>query len=697
MSDLTALWQPRSVAVIGVSTKPDKLGHIVLRNLRDGGFRGAVYAVNPKGGRILDTATYTEIGGLPEPVDLAVLAVPAPAVPDVAEQCGRHGVKALIVIAAGFREIGGDGAVRETELVRVARRYGMRLLGPNCLGLIDTHAKLNASFAGAMPPAGPVAVLSQSGAMGTAILDWAAAAGTGFSSFVSLGNEAGLTETDWLPALEADPRTEVVLAYLEEIGDGRAFVEAASRLTRVKPLIVLKPGGTRAGARAAASHTGALTGSAEAAAAGFRRAGVIQTGSIQELFDDTLMFAHAPRPAGGRVAIVTNAGGPGVVAADAVGTAEHLELAKLSDRTASALRKVLPGAAQVGNPVDVIGDARANRYQVALSAVVNDRGVDAVLVLLTPQAMTEIVPTAEVIIRVARDAGKPVIPVFIGGQAVAPGLARTASRGLPGFPSPERAVAALSALAGYAAYRRQAPRRRPAAAAPKRRTAAVLQEFAAADRKEIGGLDAAAVVKPYGIDTPLTIRAADVDDAVAAARKVGYPVALKIDSPDVLHKTDLGGVQLDVAGPEAVEQAFGRVMKTVGRKARGAAIRGVTVSPMLPAEGLDLLIGVKRDPSFGPVLAAGQGGIYVEGIGDVAYDLAPLSAADAAELLGRSRAGKLLAGARGQAFDQAAAGQAVLAISQLMLDFPQISELELNPFRVFPKGGWALDIRLVLS
>lgn len=702
-ADIRTLLSPRRIAVVGASTKPDKLGHIVLRNLRDGGFPGQLYAVNPKGGRILDTATYTEIGGIPEPVELAVVAVPAGAVPDVAEQCGRAGVRGLIVIAAGFREIGAAGAAREAELLKVVRRYGMRLLGPNCLGLIDTRAKVNASFAGALPPAGSIAVLSQSGAMGTAILDWAAGRGTGFSKFISLGNEADLTEADWLPALTADPRTETVLAYVEEITDGQRFTEAASQLTRVKPMILLKPGRTDAGAKAAASHTGALTGSAEAAEAAFHRAGIIHARTIQELFDYALTFARSPKLSGGsssggtRVAIVTNAGGPGVVAADAIGTAGELELATLSDRTQATLRKVLPSEAQVGNPVDVIGDARANRYQVALSAVLADRGVDAVIVLLTPQAMTEVVRTADVIIRAARDVGKPVIPIFIGGQAVAPGLARVASRGLPSFPTPDRAIDALAAMAEYAAYRKQAPRRRQPVGKPPRQTATLLQQALADGRTELGGLDAVAVVKPYGIDTPLTIRAAAADDAVAAAQKVGYPVALKIDSPDVLHKTDVGGVQLDLANPAAVERGFAEIMKSVGRKAKGAALRGVTVSPMLPAEGIDLLVGAKRDPSFGPVLAAGQGGIYVEGIGDVAYDLAPSSPADALDLLDRTKVGQLLRGARGSSFDQKAAIQAVLAVSQMMLDNPEIAELELNPFRAFPKGGWALDVRLVLG
>lgn len=695
-SELGALFAPKCVAVVGASTNPAKLGHIVLRNLRDGGLRGSLYAINPKGKRILDVPTYSEIGGVPEPVDLAVLTVPAEVVPQVAEQCGQAGVKALIVIAAGFQELGGEGAVREDALDRVVKRYGLRLLGPNCLGLIDTHAGINASFAGVMPPKGSVAVLSQSGAMGTAILDWAASNEVGFSKFISLGNKADLNENDFLPVLENDPKTDVVLAYLEDIADGRAFVEAAATLTRVKPMVLLKPGRTDAGAEAARSHTGALTGSAEAADSAFRRAGITVAKTIQELFDDASAFSRWPVPSGPGTAIVTNAGGPGVVAADEVAAAPGLAMAELSKKSEDMLRKVLPGEAQVGNPVDVVGDAGANRYQVALSSVLAERAVDSAVVILTPQAMTEVKTTADVIAKAVQASKKPVAPVFIGGAAVAPGELRLAEQGLPTFDSPDRAVRALAALTRYGQYRSARIRKRPEAGRAKATLTKLIAEARQAGRTELGGLAAADAVAAYGIKAPPTIAAADPDEAVVAARKIGYPVALKVDSPDISHKTDVGGVALDLPDDGAVRKAFTDILKSAGRHAKGATLGGVTVSPMQPTGGLDLIVGAKRDPNFGPVLTVGFGGIFVEAVRDVHHELAPVSAADVDDLLERSGIDRTLSGMRGLTFDRSAVAKAVMAVSQLMLDCSEVTELDLNPLRVFDKGAFSLDTRIEL-
>ncbi|MSU76339.1 CoA-binding protein [Patescibacteria group bacterium] len=694
--DLSRLWSPKCVAVVGASTNPAKLGHIVLKNLREGGLKGSLYAINPKGRRILDVPTYSEIAGVPEPVDVAVLTVPAEVVPEVAGQCGQAGVKVLIVIAAGFQELGGAGLEREAELSDIAQQYGMRVLGPNCLGLIDTHTGVNASFVSAMPPKGSVAVLSQSGAMGTAILDWASSTGLGFSKFISLGNKADLTENDFLPALENDAKTSVVLAYLEDISDGEAFVVAASKLTRVKPMILLKPGRTEAGATAAHSHTGALTGSSDAADAAFRRAGIMVARSVQELFDFTSAFARTPLPKGDNIAIVTNAGGPGVVTADDVSEAEGLEVAELSDKTESMLRKVLPAAAQVGNPVDVVGDAGANRYQVALSAVLADRAVDASVVILTPQAMTEVETTADVIAKAASASGKPVLPCFIGGNTVMPGRARLAEHGLPSFDSPSRAVVALSAMAQYAHYLSAPVRKRNGAATPKAILVKLIAEARDTEHTELGGMAAAEAVAAYGIKAPPTIAVADVDDAAAAAQKIGYPVALKIDSPDISHKTDIGGVMLDLPNDEAVKKAFAEIMKAAKKHTKDADIHGVTVSPMQPTGGLDLIVGAKRDPNFGPVLVVGYGGIFVEAVRDVAYELAPVTKDDVTELLTRTGIGETLAGTRGMKFDQSAAVKAIMAVSQLMLDCPDVVELDLNPLRVFDKGAFSLDTRIEL-
>lgn len=695
-TSLDSLFRPRCVAVIGASTNPAKLGHIVLKNLRDGGLRGSLYAVNPRGKRILDVPTYSEIGGVPNPVDLAVLTVPAATVPEVAEQCGQAGVSVLVVIAAGFQEIGEPGRERQAALDAVVERYGMTLLGPNCLGLIDTHTGLNASFAGAMPRSGGVAVLSQSGAMGAAILDWAAASGIGFSKFISLGNKADLAENDFLPILENDSKTEVVLAYLEDIADGQTFVEAAGRLTRVKPMILLKPGRTDAGAAAARSHTGALTGSAAASGAAFRRAGITAVDTIQELFDATSAFARSPLPSSGSVAIVTNAGGPGVVAADEVAETTGLTLAALAKKSTDVLRKVLPPEAQVANPVDVVGDAGANRYQVALSAVLAERAVGSAVVLLTPQAMTEVATTADVIAKAAQSSRKPVLPVFIGGQSVAPGLARLADHGLPSFRSPERAVGALAAMFQYDQYRARPVRKRPAPGRPQTALAKLVAEARAAGRSELGGMAAAAAVASYGIKSPPTMAATDPAEAVAAAKKIGYPVALKVDSPDISHKTDVGGVALDLPDADSVKRTFSAIVKAAGKHASGADIRGVTVSPMQPTGGIDLLVGAKRDPNFGPVLTVGFGGIFVEAQRAVSHELAPVNRHDVDELLVRSGVDATLTGMRGLTFDRAAVFKAVEAVAQLMLDCPEVVEIDLNPLRVFAKGAFSLDTRIEL-
>lgn len=695
---MASFFKPASVAVIGASATPGKLGHVVLKNIIDGGYGGTLYAVNPKGGRILDTPTYISVDGLPEPAELAVLAVPGPAVPALAEVCGQAGVKALVVIAAGFREVGPEGLALEEDLARTVQKYGMRLLGPNCLGLIDPVNKLNASFASGMPPAGEVAVLSQSGAMCTAILDWAAAhrAEIGFSAFVSLGNKAEVTESDLLEAWAEDARTSVVLGYLEGISDGPRFLQAASRLTRQKPFVLIKSGVSEAGADAVGSHTGTLTGSDDVLNAALEKAGVIRANTIEELLDYTTVFADTPLPAGNRVAIVTNAGGPAVLTTDET-VAAGLEMAKLGEKTQDVLRKALPAEANVHNPVDCIGDAKANRYQLALSAVLNDRTVDSVIVLLTPQAMTEIAATAEVLVHAARRSDKPVVAAFIGGAAVAPGLAQLHEAKLAAFVTPERAVKALAALSDYAAYRREPASARPAKpAAPKQASQGIMEAAVADGKAALWGREAAAFLIPYGIETPKAEVAASAEAAAEAATKIGYPVVLKVDSEDILHKSDAGGVAAGLGDGEAVREAYGTMLAHISQEFPDARVRGVTVNQQI-GEGHEVLVGAKRDVTFGPVVVFGYGGIYVEIFKDVSFGLAPLSKADAAAMVGRTKSAALLRGARGnEPADLTALHNALLAVSQVMVDFPQIQELDVNPLRVFKKGALALDTRILL-
>ncbi len=695
MKPLQPLFQPRSITVIGASADPSKLGYIILQNIRDGGYRGELSAVNPKGELILDVPTYSSIDRVPGPVDLAVIVIPAAAVPQVAEACGQAGVRNLVIISAGFSELGGAGAAREGALKATIATHGLRLLGPNCLGVINPVHHLNASFAGEMPRPGTIAVLSQSGAMCTAILDWAKGTNLGFSAFVSVGNKADISENDLLTAWHADPHTELALGYLEGISDGREFVRRAGEFTRRKPFILIKAGVSEAGAAAASSHTGSLAGSNDVLNAALDKAGVTRAGTIEDVFDYATVFAGAPLPAGRRVAIVTNAGGAGVLTTDAVGLV-GLTAASLSNKTQTMLKKTLPEEANVHNPVDVIGDARAARYQTALSLVLADAGVDAVLVLLTPQAMTEIVATAHVIVKAAANSDKPVLASFIGGAAVAPGLSLLQESGVPAYATPERAVRSLAALARYADYRRQ-PVPKQAVTKPPKAAIEEIRTVTAAGHRAMWGRDAGRLLSAYGIVTPANTLASSEEEAVACATEIGYPVVLKIDSPDILHKSDVGGVRTDLASQEEVRDAYATILKNAKRHAPQAKLRGVRVMQMVP-EGHDFIVGGKRDAVFGPVVLFGYGGIYVEVFKDVAFALAPLSEADATSLVAKTNAGKLVAGVRGEApLDAKALVTAIVGVSRLISDFPEISELDLNPLRVSAQGAVSLDSRIVLA
>lgn len=696
MNSLRSLFQPRSIAVIGASANPAKLGHTVLQNILAGRYSGRLCAVNPKSEKILGVPTYQRIADVPGEIELAVVVVPAPIATRVVEECGQAGVRSVIVIAAGFREVGKAGATREAQLRHAAKHHNMRLLGPNCLGLIDTVHHLNVSFASNMPPQAPIAVLSQSGAMCTAILDWAKGVGLGFSMFVSLGNKADLTEAEFLEAWTDDPHVKVVLGYLEGVADGPRFVRAVPVLTRQKPFVLAKAGTSAAGTAAVGSHTGSLVGADDVLDVVLHRAGVTRARTIEELFDYTLAFADTPLPVGNRVAIITNAGGPAVMTTDAV-TEAKLSLATLSDDTQRTLGKALPPEATTHNPIDCVGDARASRYQVALTTVLKDRQVDAAIVLLTPQAMTEITATAEVIIQAAKASGKPVVASFIGGQAVEAGLEKLQQARLAAFAYPERAVKALAALARYAAFRARPARRDPKVRKPPRTAVSLMKKHETTGQRLLAGIAACQLVKPYGLTSPKFLDAHTVDEAVTAASKVKYPVVLKVDAQDVLHKTDLGGVVLDLTSGKEVSEAYGVILKSVQKRQPDVRIRGVTVNHMVE-EGLDFIVGAKRDETFGPVVMVGLGGVHVEVLHDVSLGLAPLTEQEADELIDRTKGATLLPGVRGEpAADRRALKQAVLAVSRLMIDFPQISAVDLNPLRVFVKGAMSLDTKIILA
>jgi acetyltransferase len=697
---IEAFFTPKSIAVIGASTSQHKLGHAVLKNLVEGGFveaGGVVYPINPGADEILGMKAYADVTEVEGPVELAVIVIPYQVVPEALEACGQKGVKSAIIITAGFREAGREGLKRELELVEIADRHGIRLVGPNCLGVIDTFTPLNASFSAGMPPQGPMAFMSQSGALGTAILDWAMAGRLGMSKFVSLGNKADVNEVDLLHAWADDENSNVILMYVEGLPDGQAFIETARQVSKKKPIVALKSGITQAGSRAVSSHTGSLAGSEQAYGAAFRQAGVLRADTLQSMFDFALGFGYMPALRGGRVAIVTNAGGPGILVTDALERA-GLRLAELSPECVRRLEAELPDAASASNPVDVLGDARAERYRFALEQVVSESSVDAIIVILTPQAMTEIETTAQIILEQVEKVDIPILACFMGEARIKQGTDLLQAHGVPNFPYPERAALVLSAMLTYKEYQAQPVPTFESIEGDAGAVRQVLAKARAEGRVTVGDAESQAILTAYGIDIPPARLAANADEAVEIAGDLGYPVVLKIASPDILHKTDVGGVRIDLRDAGQVRDAFDLITYRAQRYLPEARLWGCLVQKMA-SSGLEVLIGMNRDPQFGPLVTFGLGGIYVETLRDVAFRIAPFSRAEAEEMIREIRARALLDGVRGEpAVDQESIVDTLLRIGQLVQDFPEIAELDINPYVVYERGegGLALDMRLVL-
>ncbi|MEW6219752.1 MAG: acetate--CoA ligase family protein [Thermodesulfobacteriota bacterium] len=695
---LDALFTPRTIAVIGASRTPGKVGHDILANLQAGGFAGSLIPVNPDADAICGLPCRPNLQGLAERIDLGIVALPAAAAPEAVRQLVRAGARAVVVVSAGFKETGPEGAGQERELARLCREGGARLLGPNCLGLINTSHHLNASFAGPLPPAGPISILSQSGAVCTALLDLARGRGLGLAKVVSLGNKADLSEVDLLLALARDPDTRVILGYLEDIVSGEEFVKAAEEAATRKPVVILKAGTTEAGRLAASSHTGVLAGAEVAYGAAFLRAGVIRADSFAALFDYGTALALQPLPAPGRrVLIITNAGGPGIIAADAVERA-GLFPARLDGNTTTALRQRLPPAASLGNPVDVLGDADPSRYAAAIAAAQDDPGVDAILVILTPQAMTQPAATATAIAGVMRGE-KPVVAAFMGGDRVMPGRRELAASHIPDFDTPEQAVATLTGLFQYAAWRARPPRLVTRFRVNRRRVERIIFRRLRTGRLRIGEVKAKDILKAYGFRIPNGCLASSGEEAVEIAERLGYPVVMKIVSPDIVHKSDFGGVRLNVATSEAVLDNFDLMMLRIRERAPEARVDGVYLEEML-GRGLEVIIGMTRDRQFGPMLMFGLGGIFVEVMKDVTFHLAPITLDEAMQMLMATRSYEILQGARGQrGVNLAAIADGLQRISQLATDFPAIAELDINPFIVSAGGSepFVADARITLS
>jgi len=700
LAGLTSFFNPRSVAVIGASKSPGKIGNVIVKNIISSNYPGKIFPVNPKEKEIEGLACYPSIGAIPEPVELAVIAVPAALVLDIAGACGKSGVKNLVVITAGFKETGKKGLSLEHKLVETCRRYKMQMLGPNCVGFMDTHTPINASFAAGFPLKGEIAFISQSGAMVLSILDWSHSIGLGFSKFVSLGNKADLTESHFIENAADDPNTKVILCYIEDVENGPLFLDTARRASRKKPVIVLKSGTSQAGARAASSHTGALAGSDLAYEAAFRQCGVVRARSMPELFDLAVAFASQPVPRGERVAIITNSGGPGIVATDNV-ELKNLKMARFTRETVEELRKNLPAEANIYNPVDVLGDAKADRYRFALNKVMADRGVDSAVVLLCAGGVTEPVETARAMIEVSKTyPEKPLLAAYMGGKQIAEGARVLSAAQIPCFTFPEPAISSISGMVGYARIRDLPEDEEPPSYEDidSKTVESVFNDVKKDKRLVLLGSEAARVIAAYGIPAATTILATQPEEAAELADRMGYPVVLKVASPKITHKTDIGGVKAGLKSYEEVRLGFIEIMEKMQRYMPRVAIYGIEVQKMMP-KGTELIIGMTRDVQFGPLIAFGLGGIYVNLIKDVSFRLAHgLTVREIKKMLAETKAYTLLRGYRGeQPADIEAIVEATGRFAKLVTDFPEITEVDINPIFAYNRGVSAVDVKITIS
>jgi acetyl coenzyme A synthetase (ADP forming)-like protein len=682
-ASLDGLFRPRSVAVIGASRRRGSIGRELLHNLLQGDFQGKVFPVNPKADVIHSIKAYPSVRAIPDEVDLAVVIVARDEVIRAVEECGRKGVKGVVVISSGFREIGPEGLERERRLTEVVRAHGMRMIGPNCMGIINTDpgVSLDATFSPTAPLRGPIAFLSQSGAMGAAILSYAKGLGLGISMFASMGNKADVSGNDLMLYLEEDPGTSLFLLYLESFGNPRNFTRIARRITRKKPIIAVKSGRTAEGAAAAASHTGALAGPDTAVDALLGQCGVIRANSIDQLFDFAMAFTSQPLPPGNRVALLTDAGGPAIMAADAIRPA-GLSLAQLSARTRAALRKGLSPDASVRNPVDMLGHSGGEDFARCLKILVADPDVDGVIALYVPPVMHDPIHVARCIIEAAAGSPKPVMLVFMASDEILRQVLDLSGNRVPVFRFPESAVGAMGAMARYRAHRDRPPDVTPRLAVDRDGAAAAPGAPAAAGREVLSLEDSRLVLEAYGIRFARSRVAATRGELRAAALEVGLPVVMKIRSPDVSHKTEVGGVVADLRTVAEVEEAFDAMMKRVAAAAPEARIEGVLLQEMRRG-GQEMILGVATDPLFGPLLMAGAGGVLVEVAGDVAFRVNPVFQGDVDEMVASLRSARLLAGFRGRPpLCVDAYKDAILRLGRLVGDFAGILEVDVNPFMV---------------
>jgi len=701
--NLDKIFKPKRIAVIGASERPDSVGYTVLRNLITAGFGGVVYPVNPRRESIHGIQAHPNVASLPKTPDLAVVTIPAPIVPQIVRECGEAGILGLVILTAGFREAGEEGKRAELELKELAHQYpGMRIIGPNCLGIIVPSIGLNATFAAAFPRPGNVAFLSQSGALCTSVLDWAIQEGIGFSNFVSIGNTLDVNMGHLIDYFGQDENTDSIIIYAESIADARRFMSASRAFARNKPIVAYKAGRFAESAAAAASHTGAMAGEDSIYDAAFERAGIVRVYDIDDMFECAELLARQRVPKGPRLAIVTNAGGPGVMATDTL-MARHGVLAKLSDETMNKLNELLPPFWSRGNPVDVLGDGSPERYAKATEIVLSDRGVDAALVILAPQAMTSPTETAKTVSEVLRTTKKPVLAAWMGGQAVAEGIQLLNDEGVPTYSSPERAVNAFMYLVSYARNIEtlyETPREIPVSFALDR---GKLRDLF--DTIMLSGADvlsetfSKALLDAYEIPTTRPVPARSAQEAVQAARRLGHPVVLKVMSPEITHKTDVGGVMVNLRDDEEVRTAYQKIVDSATQKRPDATIEGVTVQPMVQVKhAFEMILGAKKDPIFGSIIMVGSGGVAAELYKDSQLGLPPLNERLARRMLESLKCWPILKGYRGkQGMNVDKLIEVLMRLSYLVADYPEIEELDINPLLVTPDDVIALDARVIIN
>jgi acetate---CoA ligase (ADP-forming) len=688
----------QSIAVVGASRSPGKIGYDILWNILEYGYEGSVYPINPGASEILGKKAYPSLLDVSGEIDLAVIVVPPKNVLEIIDQCGAKRVDSAIIITAGFKESGIEGSRLELELIRRAREAGTRFIGPNCLGMIDTHSKINASFAAGMPTKGSIGFFSQSGAVCLAVLDRALPDEIGFSKFISMGNKSDITDMDIMLALSEDDNTKVILGYIEGVGDGRKFMEVAREVSRKKPIIILKSGITTSGAKAASSHTGALAGREAAFDAAFKQSGIIRAHTLNELFNFAIAFANQPVPRGPNVAIITNSGGPGILAADACDKS-NLQLIPLHKEYVDELRTFLPPAASFYNPIDILGDSGADRYEKALNTVLKDERMNSVMVLLTPTAAVDVEETARAVIDVARLIDRPILTSFMGKKRVEASAKLLLKHGIPNYSYPDEMVASLNAMYRYHLWLNKPEKQFPENKGEREQAVRIFENAKREKRDRLYELEVHEVLRAYGFAQPKSLFARTSEEAIAAAGSIGFPVVMKIVSPQISHKSDIGGVKINLNNRKDVENAFFDITIRVRNILPSAHIEGVLIQEMVQ-KGREAIIGITSDPQFGHMIMFGMGGIYVEVLKDVSFRIAPLSREDAHEMIRETKSFPLLRGVRGEAeADIGAIEKSLLVLSQMASDFPQIIEADINPLLVRDRGEGivAIDSRFTIG